>query len=199
MCKKNFIFLFLFFLVIINLFSYQVKFIPSQTNPHLIIISDVNAKKVQIAGDWNNWCGTAIDENLSPNIGKLLKNNKGEWFTDVKYLANAKYNFKIIIDGKWQKETYSFEVINSPVKKIGSEITYYNPEANEVIIAGDWNKWAGTENGYLEPALGKMFKDENNIWHYPLTDTHISRGIHKYKFIVNGKFIEGPPLILIIK
>lgn len=198
---KIYIFILLFLVSILHLQAQAINpvFIPSSINPEKIVLQNIDAQHIQLAGNWNNWAGTSLEGKIDKSIGNMYRNNAGNWIYDLQYFINGKYEFKIIIDGNWEKEIRSFEINNSPILNFYDSINFNAPNANEVIIAGTWNNWAGTEKAYLDEALGKMFKDDTGVWHYVLTPLKIKSGIHKYKFIIDGKFEKDVPKILILK
>ncbi len=59
---------------------------------HILLCEVENATEVKAAGSFNQW---------QPQ--KMEKNEKGKWFLPLK-LPMGKYSYKLIIDGKWQKD-----------------------------------------------------------------------------------------------
>lgn len=55
------------------------------------------------------------------------------------------------------------------------------PEANEVVLVGDFNKW--------DPRSHPMRKEENGVWNKILI---IPPGRYEYKFLVDGNWVEDP-------
>ncbi|MBP7652013.1 hypothetical protein KA977_01230, partial [Candidatus Dependentiae bacterium] len=84
----------------------------------------------------------------------------------------------------------AFFLIVIPSIYAESEIEFNNSSANSVVIAGDWNDWAGSSKGSLDLNTHKMIKGEDGKWRYSLSD--VSQGMHEYKYIIDGKWEEGP-------
>ncbi len=57
----------------------------------------------------------------------------------------------------------------------------YAPEAKEVILTGEFNKW--------NPIKKRMKKNEKGEW---LTRAILSEGEYQYKFIINGEWKNDP-------
>lgn len=61
-------------------------------------------------------------------------------------------------------------------------IRYYNPDAEYVMIAGDFNDW--------DPESLEMYEVDNGWWEAVL---ELEPGIYEYKFVVNGEeWVEDP-------
>jgi len=60
------------------------------------------AKTVSIAGSFNEWCGSESG-NFDPNLGKMEKNESGLWLFSVSDFKAGKYQYKFIVDGKWDR------------------------------------------------------------------------------------------------
>lgn len=67
-----------------------------------IYISGYNIKELAIAGDWNNWAGSAIGK-FCPEDFLLPVNKTGEWYFKIDALSNGEHEFKFIIDGRWEE------------------------------------------------------------------------------------------------
>ena len=53
--------------------------------------------------------------------------------------------------------------------------------ANSVYIAGSFNSW--------DPSIRPLKKDAKGIWKTTIT---LTEGVHQYRFIVDGQWIEDP-------
>ena len=60
------------------------------------------AKTVSIAGTFNKWCNSEIGP-VDPSLGLMKNTKQGVWSFSVSELPPGKYQYKFIIDGKWQK------------------------------------------------------------------------------------------------
>lgn len=132
------------------------------------------AKKVFLVGSFNNWRQFELPMNLTSNGWKLSY-----------AIAPGNYTFKFKVDN---------DLYNADGKKVNgdgqSSILVIQPnhrfilkgfaDANKVIIAGDFNGW--NEKEFL-------LKRNGNDW---FIDMHLAKGKHRYKFIVDGKWVLDP-------
>ncbi len=73
-----------------------------------------NARKVQIAGDFNHWQPeNTIMEKIS---------NDGAWQIKLN-LAPGKYRYRLVVDGKWQQDPYNEDVEMNPYGDYNSLLT----------------------------------------------------------------------------
>ncbi|MBF0545008.1 MAG: hypothetical protein HQM08_11265 [Candidatus Riflebacteria bacterium] len=72
-------------------------------NPDLFIrFKSQKAKSVNIAGDFNEWCGTNKAGKLDLNIGKMEKQGNNLWIFPISGIKPGTYQYKFIIDGIWE-------------------------------------------------------------------------------------------------
>jgi len=135
------------------------------------------AKKVIVAGDFNEW----NTEDLQ------MEKMEGGW--ELPYiLAPGNYEYKFIIDGQWivdpenSGRTGSGSYINSilAIKPNHTFILDHYPNAGTVIVTGNFNGWR--DDGY------HMVKKEGK-WYLSL---YLKPGKNLYKFIVDEKWILDP-------
>ena len=69
----------------------------------------------------------------------------------------------------------------SGVIKHKVQFKYFGPDATEVILTGEFNKW--------NPVKKKMKKNEKGEW---VTRVILAEGDHPYKYIVNGNWVNDP-------
>ncbi len=137
-----------------------------------------SAKKVILAGDFNNW-----------NTGELEMHKTANGWELPYTLGAGNYQYKFIVDGQWMLDPAnqltaksdddiqnSFLIIgpNHKFKLKGFE------NARSVYLAGDFNNWSPTS---------LAMKKEGGNWVFSV---HLSVGKHKYKYIVDGKWITDP-------
>lgn len=67
------------------------------------------------------------------------------------------------------------------IKKHKVTFSFDSPDAEEVILFGDFNNW----NSKKHP----MFKDKNGIW---VKTIMLAPGNYEYKFLVDGQWKEDP-------
>lgn len=138
-------------------------------------------KEVYVAGDFNNWNETA---------NKMQENN-GIYETTLE-LPLGKYEYKFIVDGKWQTDEKAEEFVsdtfggqNSVVfvgdkNKLSAlrrvEFTYVPQKTvKEVYLAGSFNAWNQKAN--------KLEKNEDGSYSTTLL---LKPDEYSYKFVVNG-------------
>lgn len=136
------------------------------------------AKKVFVAGSFNNW----NEEELRMIF------YKGKWILNL-FLREGTHAYKFIVDGKWITDPAN------PVTRpdgtgnknsfIGIGDTLYfrlagNLSAKKVVVAGNFNGWNTEELGMKKTATG---------WELPYV---LGAGNYEYKFIVDGKWMTDP-------
>lgn len=136
-----------------------------------------NAKKIYVAGDFNNWKPDEL----------MLKKKQDAWVLSM-VLGAGNYSYRFIVDGKWMPDpmnpnssiengqTNSFIAVkpNHTFK-----LSDYSG-ANTVRLAGTFNDW--NRNGYKLARKG-------DDWTVSL---YLKPGKYLYKFIVDGKWIIDP-------
>jgi len=136
-----------------------------------------DAKKVSVAGDFNNW---------EPGKLSLKKTNSG-WTLSL-ILGAGNYGYKFIVDEKWitdpQNQNYipKGEIENSFVA-VKPNYTFKlkgHTDAKSVKLSGTFINW--DKNGYTLSRKG----DEWTI------SLNLKPGKYLYKFIVDGKWITDP-------
>jgi len=142
------------------------------------------AKRVYVAGSFNNWA----ERNLP-----LVKTEKG-WMLPV-YLPPGTHTYRFIADGRWMEDPANperlpneFGEFNS-VMRIGKshlfQLEGYG-HAKQVILSASFNGWREDELYMKKTATG---------WELPYA---LGPGNHEYKFIVDGKWIHDPSNPLIV-
>ncbi len=74
----------------------------------------------------------------------------------------------------------------------GIMFEFYSPYAKYVNVAGDFNRWCGTQDGVFNPHIGRMYDDgthgdkkaHDGIWSVVLS---LESGSYQYKYVVNGQ------------
>lgn len=137
-----------------------------------------NAKKVILAGTFNEWDENAIQMKCVP----------GGWEIHLS-LKPGVYEYKFITDGKWsedlsnpEKRRNQYATYNSVLRVSASvhfELNGYT-DAKQVMLAGSFNNW--------NPFELKMKRTESG-WYL---DIPLVGGKHLYKFIIDGNWITDP-------
>jgi chromosome partitioning protein len=70
------------------------------------------AQQVQIAGDFNNW---------QPEQSPLLKSDDGRWEIELP-LSQGTYNYRYVVDGRWQQDPYNKHVSVNPYGDFNSHL-----------------------------------------------------------------------------
>ena len=136
-----------------------------------------NAKKVFVAGNFNNWQGDKI---------KLKKTADGWAIAMV--LPAGNYDYRFIVDGDWFPDPLNpCQVVEDG--KVNSFVAVKpthvfklkgHGDAKKIVLSGSFNEW--DEQGYTMAHNG----DEWTI------SLHLEPGKYLYKFIVDGNWMIDP-------
>lgn len=135
-----------------------------------------NARKVILAGDFNNW----NEEQF------IMKRTEDGW--ELPYvLAPGNYQYKFIVDGQWITDPANPHVasLQGHINSVISVKPNYTfklkryPNAVHVSVAGSFNDWG----------IGYSMKKTSDGWMY---EAYLPPGKCLYKFIVDGKWIIDP-------
>jgi len=135
------------------------------------------ATEVFLAGSFTNW-----QNNMLP----MQKTDSG-WMINVK-LPPGKYYYKFIADGHWMTDEDNMLVENDGDGNNNSVYYVPNklftlseyPNAQKVILAGSFNKWATDDIIMEHTAVG---------WQVPM---FLSPGTYTYRFVVDGNWMTDP-------
>ncbi|MES2775011.1 MAG: glycogen-binding domain-containing protein [Bacteroidota bacterium] len=136
-----------------------------------------NARQVYLAGSFNSWREREL----------LMHKTSTGW--ELPYnLGAGNYQYKFIVDGNWILDpgnplTAATDGITNSYLIISANYTFRlkgMAGAKSVFLAGDFNNWA--------PNILAMKKDGQD-W---ISSVYLAPGKHKYKFIVDGKWITDP-------
>ncbi len=160
-----------------------------------------DAKKVSVAGDFNDW---------STDVNPMEKGENGIWRTKIE-LIPGKYEYKFVVDGNYVTDPKNPETVpdpyggensllvvgemeSKPESKIQTQpetkvvhgkaeytFEYYNPGARQVHIAGDFNSWS--------PNATEMESDGEGNWSKTMA---LKPGTYAYKFVVDGNWQPDP-------
>lgn len=137
------------------------------------------AKKVFVAGSFNNWRPRQI--RMNPTAG-------GAWVLPV-YLDMGTHFYKYVVDGKWITDP---DNKNLRLDADGNANSFFGigdtiifrlkgyESANTVILSGNFNNWSWNELTMNKVPGG---------WELPYV---LGPGNYEYKFIVDGKWITDP-------
>lgn len=136
-----------------------------------------NAKKVYVAGNFNNW---------NPVMLPLQHNSSG-WILPYT-LPAGNYLYKFIVDGQWIRDPLNPHQITidgntNSFLAVRPNFTFRLKgyvSAREVILPGSFNDW--NESGYTMARKG----DE---W---MISLRLKPGKYLYKFLIDGKWILDP-------
>ncbi|MBF0501728.1 MAG: hypothetical protein HQM09_16435 [Candidatus Riflebacteria bacterium] len=70
-----------------------------------------------------------------------------------------------------------------------ARLQFRSNDAKTVSIAGDFNDWCGSLNGAFDDSVGKMTRQANGLWIFPLTG--VATGSHQFKYIIDGNWEPG--------
>jgi 1,4-alpha-glucan branching enzyme len=136
------------------------------------------AKKVTVAGSFNNWNNTAINLQKEGNI----------WECPL-YLREGAYDYRFYVDGKAMTDPANRDQHKEDDGTISSVITigqtiYFKlsgySNAHNVQLAGNFNNWN---------AQSINLKKSGNEW---LAQVVLPSGNYQYKFVVDGQWITDP-------
>ncbi len=136
-----------------------------------------NAKEVILAGEFVNW-----NEHLLK-----MKRRENAWTIDV-YMPEGSFEYKFIVDGNWILDPENEKIINNngnqnSLLEIGEKQKFYlkgYQSATDVYCTGSFNDWS-------ENAL--PMKRNDTGWE---CERILPEGNYKYKFIVDGEWINDP-------
>lgn len=149
-----------------------------QSNVTFKLDSFTKAKKVILAGSFNNW----REKELS-----MIKTQHG-WMLPL-YLADGTHTYKFIVDGTWIPDPKNPNRLPDGNNNFNSVFFLGNPylfklsgftNAKRVILSGSFNNWREDE---------LMMKKTVTGWELPYI---LRPGNYEYKFIVDGKWITDP-------
>lgn len=148
------------------------------TNYEFTLNGYTNAKKVILAGTFNNW---------NERDNRMTKTATG-WKLPV-YLKDGSYQYKFIVDGQWMpdpanRNTHDDGAGNkNSFIQLGSATLFRLtgfPDARKVILAGDFNNWNEEQLSMSKTSAG---------WELPYV---LAPGNYQYKFIVDGQWMTDP-------
>ncbi len=149
-----------------------------KTNTVFRLTGFMSAKKVAVAGSFNNW----DDRDL-----QMVKVADG-WQLPV-YLADGTHTYRFVIDKKWiadpanpERVPNEFNDFNSVIRMGKSHLFKLNgyKDAKQVILTGSFNGWKNNELFLGKTATG---------WELPYS---LAAGNYDYKFLVDGRAVLDP-------
>jgi Glycogen recognition site of AMP-activated protein kinase len=136
------------------------------------------AKKVFVAGSFNNWQGSQL---------RMTKTATG-WEIPL-YIAEGTHTYRFVVDGKWfadpdnaDKFPNEFDQFNS-VLRIGKATIFSLAgfvDAKKVTLVGSFNDWKNYE---------LVMQKTDSGWVIPYT---LAKGNYEYRFEVDGKTMGDP-------
>jgi len=138
----------------------------------------INAKRVYLAGSFNNW---------HPKELLMLRTDRG-WALPA-YLADGTHTYKYVVDGDWKVDPGNPDRFPNEFNDYNSVIHFGKPyvfklngyeNANKVLLTGTFNYWRKDELYMNKTATG---------WEFPYA---LGSGNYEYRFIVDGKEMPDP-------
>ncbi len=149
-----------------------------KTNIVFALAGNTQAKKMMVAGSFNNW-----------NPGEIaLERTTYGWEKPV-YLAPGTHTYRFIADGRWFADPANQERFPNEMNEYNSVKTVGDPylfslkgytAAKKVILMGSFNQWRNFE---------LPMKKTNSGWELPYVLGH---GNYEYIYEVDGKKIADP-------
>lgn len=145
--------------------------------PHVFKLKGfTNAKTVALAGSFNNW-----------RTNELYLTKTADGWESRYALGPGNYEYKFIVDNKWMSDPENPLTADN---KMGNSFLIIEPnytfrlknyaKAKAVYLAGDFNSFS--PNSFL-------MRRDGDDWVFTV---HLSIGKHRYKFVVDGKWILDP-------
>ncbi len=137
-----------------------------------------NAKKIYLAGSFNNWKEKDV----------LMQRTETGWKLPA-YLEDGTHTYRYIVDGEWkadptnpEKFPNEFNDFNSVIHLGKAYVFKLNgyENAGKVLVTGSFNSWREDELYMKKTATG---------WEFPYA---LGGGNYEYRFIVDGKEITDP-------
>lgn len=137
-----------------------------------------DAKKIFLAGSFNNW---------KPKETAMKRTGNG-WVLEA-YLANGTHTYKYVVDGDWKTNPGNPDRFPNEFNEYNSVIHLGKPfqfslkgfeNARSVLLTGTFNYWRKDE---------LYMKRSGDCWEFPYA---LGPGNYEYRFIVDGKEITDP-------
>jgi 1,4-alpha-glucan branching enzyme len=174
------------------------------------------ARQVNLAGEFNNWLGTANCGRLDPNIDPMRDlDGDGIWEITLP-LPPGRYQYKFVIDQvDWQEDPGNPETTDAgyggqnSILVVPADVSYTYDEAYVTRLLGTGSRirilreHTFTLEGYADadkvfasgsfadwdPVAHQMILDADGIWRVTV---ELPEGQHLYKFVVDGEWIADP-------
>ena len=149
-----------------------------KTNTVFTLNGFQNAKKVFLAGSFNNWKPDQL----------LMKKTSFGWQLPL-YLAEGTHTYKFVADGSWYADEKNPEKLPDGQGDFNSVLRIGKPylfklngfaNARQVILTGSFNGWREDE---------LLMHKTVNGWELPYT---LGPGNYEYKFKVDGRWMSDP-------
>lgn len=149
-----------------------------KTNVLFVLPGHADAKKVYVAGSFNDWHEKEI----------LLNKTAGGWQLPF-YLAEGTHTYKFIADGNWHEDESNPLKLPDGAGGFNSVLEFGTPHlfklkgytsAQHVYLAGSFNGWREDEHAMHKTSEG---------WELPYV---LGAGNYEYKFVVDGNWIADP-------
>lgn len=154
-------------------------------NHEFVLKTHLNAKRVIVAGNFNNWNERELQMTKVANAWRLPV-----------YLKEGTYFYKFIVDREWMTDPESKENRDDGMGNINSMFSIGTPTAftlkgfeyaKEVHLCGDFNGWRTNEI---------KLQREGNGW---ITKYVLAPGNYQYKFFVDGQWTLDPTNPYVVK
>jgi len=155
--------------------------------------TDIEAQQVSVAGSFNNW---------SQDANPMTADESGVFTTTIA-ISSGEHFYKFVVDGVWKEDPDNpdkgddgYGGVNSVLNASGgeqqiqspassfegkAEFSYFNPDAREVYLTGDFTNWS--------PTVIPMQKQSDGTW---LAKIDLESGEYEYKYVVDGNWLADP-------
>ena len=151
-----------------------------KTNMNFSLNGHTSARKVSVAGSFNNW-----------QSQQLLMNRTGNGWQLSLYLADGSYTYRFVAnDDEWFEDPANPHRLPNEFDEYNSVISIGNPHlfvlngftnAKKVMLLGSFNDWRDNELSLTKTNTG---------WQLPYV---LGPGNYEYRYIVDNKEISGDP------
>ena len=154
------------------------------TNVRFRLDNFMTAKKVRLAGSFNNW----EEDEL------VMKPDAAGWELPL-YLADGTHTYRFVVDGQWMEDPANPDRFPNEFKGYNSVVRLGKPlsfrlkgftDARQVVLTGSFQKWKSNELFMKKTASG---------WELDYT---LGPGNHVYKVIIDGKELTTPGAALTV-
>lgn len=148
-----------------------------KTQSQFLLIGYSNAKKVILAGSFNDWSTSKLEMQKTPQ----------GWAATIP-LEPGKHLYKFIVDGYWIEDPLNRQT--EPDGEYGKNSVYFktnytfkltgNTNAQKVVLSGNFNNWNKDDLNFIKVG---------NNWELPI---YLREGSFQYHFLIDNQILLDP-------